>query len=158
MQLTDNRSTPEELAKRRSSEADDVLNKAHTSASKRASTSSTTTAELDVFKKALTAAGTKVCVTYEHALIGMSCMYSIHTVHDKDSVCAHNLLLHCYCCWCVLVHVTCLLTQHKQLAATMHSFDVNDDGLLSILQLESALRSLHVTHKQLSGTAIRRYI
>jgi hypothetical protein len=53
-------------------------------------------------------------------------------------------------------HVTCLLTQHKQLAATLHSFDVNDDGLLSILQLESALRSLHVTHKQLSGTAIRR--
>jgi hypothetical protein len=64
MHDTNNRSTPEELAKRRSSEADDVLAKAHTSASKKASTSSTTTAELDVFKKALTTAGTKVCVIY----------------------------------------------------------------------------------------------
>jgi hypothetical protein len=64
MCVTDNRSTPEELAKRRSSEADDILNKAHTNASRKASTSSTATAELDVFKKALTAAGHKVCVIH----------------------------------------------------------------------------------------------
>jgi hypothetical protein len=67
-----NRSTPEELAKRRSSEADDVLNKSQTKISRKTSTSgSTTAAELDVFRNALTKAGPKVSATY-------ICVYAIH--------------------------------------------------------------------------------